>query len=41
MVILGAGQSTVRFCPALTLSLEEAQTAVDIFATSLHALSQE
>ena len=40
MVILGAGQNTVRFCPALTLTEEEAATAVDIFATSLHALTQ-
>jgi 4-aminobutyrate aminotransferase len=41
MVILGAGQNTVRFCPALTLSEAEARTAVELFATSLHALTQE
>lgn len=40
MVILGAGQNTIRFCPALTLTEAEAQTAVDLFATSLHALTQ-
>ncbi|MBM4390512.1 MAG: acetyl ornithine aminotransferase family protein [Deltaproteobacteria bacterium] len=40
MVVLGAGRNAVRFCPALTLSVEEAQTAVDLFATSLHALTQ-
>jgi 4-aminobutyrate aminotransferase len=40
MVVLGAGQNTVRFCPALTLTAEEAATAVDCFATSLHALTQ-
>ncbi len=40
MVLLGAGRNTVRFCPGLTLAPEEAQTAVDLFATSLHALTQ-
>jgi len=40
MVVLGAGRNAVRFCPGLTLSVEEAQTAVDLFATSLHALTQ-
>ena len=39
VVLLGAGQNTVRFCPALTLSLDEAQVAVELFAKSLHALS--
>ncbi len=40
MVLLGAGRNTVRFCPGLTLTAAEAQTAVDLFATSLHALTQ-
>ncbi len=40
MVILGAGQNTVRFCPALTLTEHEAATAVELFATSLHALTK-
>lgn len=40
MVVLGAGQNTVRFCPALTLTEAEAETAVDLFATSLNALTQ-
>lgn len=39
VVLLGAGQNTVRFCPALTLSLDEAQVAVELFAKSLHALT--
>ncbi len=39
MVILGAGQSTVRFCPALTLSRDEAALSVELFAKSLHALT--
>jgi 4-aminobutyrate aminotransferase len=39
MVILGAGQNTVRFCPALTLTEQEAATAVELFATSLNALA--
>ncbi len=39
MVILGCGQNTVRFCPGLTLSPDEAQTAVNIFAESLNALA--
>jgi 4-aminobutyrate aminotransferase len=39
MVILGAGQNTIRFCPGLTLSEEEAAVAVDIFATTLNELT--
>jgi 4-aminobutyrate aminotransferase-like enzyme len=39
MVILGAGQNTIRFCPALTLTEDEARLAVDIFARSLNALT--
>jgi 4-aminobutyrate aminotransferase len=39
MVILGCGQNTVRFCPALTLSEEEAALAVDLFARSLEELT--
>lgn len=39
LVILGAGQNTIRFCPGLILTEEEAATAVDLFATSLHALT--
>ena len=40
MVLLGAGQNTVRWCPALTLTEAEAATAVELFTTSLHALTQ-
>ena len=39
LVILGAGQNTIRFCPGLVLTEEEAATAVDLFARSLHALT--
>jgi 4-aminobutyrate aminotransferase len=39
MVILGAGQNTIRFCPPLILSREEADLSVELFATSLHALT--
>lgn len=39
MVILGAGQNSIRFCPALTLTEEEAAVAVELFATSLNALT--
>lgn len=39
MVILGAGQSTIRFCPALTLTEDEATLAVELFTRSLHALT--
>jgi 4-aminobutyrate aminotransferase len=40
MVILGCGQNTIRFCPALTLAEAEAQLAVELFAKSLHALTE-
>lgn len=39
LVILGCGQNTIRFSPALTLTEDEAAVAVDLFATSLHELS--
>ncbi|MFZ5476309.1 MAG: acetyl ornithine aminotransferase family protein [Myxococcota bacterium] len=39
MVILGCGQNTVRFCPALVLTEEEAAVAVDLFARSLEELT--
>jgi 4-aminobutyrate aminotransferase len=39
MIILGAGQNTVRFCPALTLTEQEAALAVELFSRSLHALA--
>jgi 4-aminobutyrate aminotransferase len=32
MLILGAGKNTVRFCPSLVLTRDEADVAVDIFA---------
>jgi 4-aminobutyrate aminotransferase len=39
MVILGAGQNTIRFCPGLVITEEEATVAVDIFARSLADLT--
>lgn len=39
MVILGAGQNTIRFCPPLTLSKSEADLAVELFVRSLRDLS--
>ena len=39
MVILGAGQNTIRFCPALTLTEDEARLSVEIFTKSLNALT--
>lgn len=39
MVILGAGQNSIRFCPALTISEDEVNLSVELFARSLHALT--
>lgn len=39
MVILGCGQSSIRFCPPLILSPTEAALSVELFAHSLHALT--
>lgn len=39
MVILGCGTNTIRFCPALTTTSAEAALAVELFTTSLHALT--
>ena len=35
LLLLGCGASTVRFCPPLTISEQDVDTAVEIFATSL------
>ena len=37
LLILGCGKNTVRFAPALTLSEEEASTAVELFSQTLAA----
>ncbi|MFN7142557.1 MAG: acetyl ornithine aminotransferase family protein [Myxococcota bacterium] len=39
MVILGCGQNTIRFCPGLVITQEEAAVAVDLFAQSLDRLT--
>ena len=39
MVILGAGQNTIRFSPGLVLTEGEAAVAVELFAKSLHDLT--
>ncbi|SRR5713226_1311974 len=40
LLILGCGESTIRFCPPLIVKKEEAQTAVEIFAATLKELTQ-
>lgn len=37
LLILGCGPNTVRFCPALVLSREEAEVAAELFADTLNA----
>ena len=39
MVILGCGQNTIRFCPGLVLTEEEAVVAADLFTRSLNSLT--
>ena len=39
LIILGAGQNTIRFCPGLVCTEDEAAVAVDLFARSLRDLS--
>ena len=39
LLILGAGQSTIRLCPPLVITKEQAQTAVDILDASLVEIS--
>jgi 4-aminobutyrate aminotransferase len=36
LLVLGAGKNTVRFCPPLVLTAEEADTAVHIFDLALN-----
>jgi 4-aminobutyrate aminotransferase len=40
MLAIGAGQNTIRFCPPLTLSEEEAHVAVELFAATLKDLTE-
>ena len=35
LLILGAGRNTIRFCPSLTVTQDEAAVAVDVFAELL------
>lgn len=37
LLILGCGKNTIRFCPSLTITAEEATVAVEIFAETLRA----
>ena len=35
LLLLGCGESTVRFCPPLVVTREEAATAVEIFDSAI------
>ncbi len=38
LLLLGCGENTVRFCPALTVSANEVDCALELFETALRAL---
>ena len=40
MLVLGAGRNTIRFCPPLVLTRDQADTAVGILAEALTAVSR-
>lgn len=40
LLLLGCGESTIRFCPPLIVSKSEVDTAVEIFAATLKELTQ-
>jgi len=40
LLLLGCGESTIRFCPALTISAEETDTGLSIFEETLRKLNQ-
>ena len=40
LLLLGCGESTIRFCPPLIVTKDEADTAVEIFAATLKELRQ-
>jgi 4-aminobutyrate aminotransferase len=35
MLILGCGENTMRFCPSLVITKEEADKAVELFGAAL------
>jgi 4-aminobutyrate aminotransferase len=37
LLLLGCGENSIRFCPALTVTQEEVDTAIDIFDTAVRA----
>jgi 4-aminobutyrate aminotransferase len=39
LLLLGCGESTIRFCPPLIVKKEEVRTAVEIFASTLEELT--
>lgn len=39
LLLLGCGESTIRFCPPLIVKKEEVRTAVEIFASTLRELT--
>jgi 4-aminobutyrate aminotransferase len=39
LLLLGCGESTIRFCPALTISAEEIDTGLSIFEETLRKLA--
>ncbi len=39
LLLLGCGESTIRFCPPLIVSRDEAETAVEVFASTLKELT--
>ena len=41
LLVLGAGKNTVRFCPPLVLTAEEAGTAVRIFDEALTEVERD
>jgi 4-aminobutyrate aminotransferase len=41
LLLLGCGESTIRFCPALTISAEEIDTGLSIFEETLRKLGKQ
>lgn len=39
LLLLGCGESTIRFCPPLIVKKEEAETAVELFASTLKEIA--
>ncbi|MBI2089726.1 MAG: aminotransferase class III-fold pyridoxal phosphate-dependent enzyme, partial [Deltaproteobacteria bacterium] len=40
LLLLGCGQSTVRFCPPLIVTKAEAEVAVEIFSSALKEITR-